>query len=177
MFSQKSKLTTTKQDVAGAPQKILVLKTRVLGMCNTNNPGTFFEGTHNLLVGLCLSLWTDSMSLHACPKPPTWQSMPASGTRWHRIVVIYTGFEESEWCQLGLGNWLASQSPNQVDKGQVAPASRQAAKNLARNLAKCVAWPSIALQIQWFWLVLCNLCQQCAQLDNSWVQYIPTSPN
>ena len=138
---------------------------------------TSLDKTQHVLVELCLSLWTDSMSLHACPKPPRWQSMPASDTRWHRNVVIYNGSEESVWCQLGLGNWLASQSPNQVDKGQVAPASRQAVKNLTRNLAKCVALPIITLQIQWVWLVLCNLCQQGAQLDNSWVQYIPTSPN
>ena len=53
VFSQKSKLTTTNQDVAGAPQKILGLKTSVLGMCHTNSPSTQFWTKHNMFQWNC----------------------------------------------------------------------------------------------------------------------------
>ena len=51
------------------------------------------------------------MCLQPLPQPPRWQSMPRSDTKWHRITVFCMCFRETLCCQLGLGDWLASQSP------------------------------------------------------------------
>ena len=59
-----------------------------------------------------LSCWPDS---EAMPQATRWQSMPADETVWHIFAVFHVVFKESDCCQLGLGDWLASQSPNQVD--------------------------------------------------------------
>ena len=68
------------------------------------------------------------MCLQPLPQPPRWQSMPRSDTKWHRITVFCRCFRETLCCQLGLGDWLASQSPNQVDSTEVANSRWQAAK-------------------------------------------------
>ena len=60
--------------------------------------------------------------------PTIWQSMPRSNTKWHRVTVLCRCFRETLCCQLGLGDWLASQSPNQVDSTEVANSRWQAAK-------------------------------------------------
>ena len=72
-----------------------------------------------------LSCWPDS---EAMPQAARWQSMPAGETVWQIFAVFHMVFKESDCCQLGLGDWLASQSPNQVDSREVANSRWQAAK-------------------------------------------------
>ena len=83
VFSQKSKLTTTNLDVAGAPQKILVLKTRVLGMCTTNDPSTHFEENTACFSGI-VPVTLDRQ--HVTPCMPQTTHMTEHASQWHKMT-------------------------------------------------------------------------------------------
>ena len=102
-----------------------------------------------------LSCWPDS---EAMPQAARWQSMPAGETVWHIFAVFHMVFKESDCCQLGLGDWLASQSPNQVDSREVANSRWQAAKIwLIHGQVPRAALAFHAKQYG-FWMVLCKNC-------------------
>ena len=103
-----------------------------------------------------LSCWPDS---EAMPQAARWQSMPAGETVWHIFAVFHMVFKESDCCQLGLGDWLASQSPNQVDSTEVANSRWQAAKIwLIHGQVPRAALAFHAKQYG-FCMVLCKNCQ------------------
>ena len=90
--------------------------------------------------------------------PPIWQSMPRSNRNWHRITVLCRCFRETLCCQLGLGDWLASQSPNQVDSTEVANSRWQAAKIWLIHGQVPRAVLAFHAKQYGFWMVLCKNC-------------------
>ena len=99
------------------------------------------------------------MCLQPLPQPPRWQSMPRSDTKWHRITVLCRCFRETLCCQLGLGDWLASQSPHQVDS------THGANKNCQPTTKSIIVWqcsrarPTRICKLSGLSMVLCTSCQ------------------
>ena len=139
--------------------KFLVCKIRLLRTCLSNSPSTRLVNNTMCFVKFEQVMCDDGQVSAAMSHPPIWQSMPRSDTKWHRIIMFCRCFRETLCCQLGLGDWLASQSPNQVDsnhgvnkKGQPTTKS-----NMCWPFSR--AWPTIICKFLWFCMVLCTRCQ------------------
>ena len=156
----KTKLTAHIQNVSQGQQKILILKFEFLDSATSTAQTLVFCIFPSVLLSfepLSVSTCHDSASMS---QAPSWQEMPTSGTLWHIYVVICIDFNKNEWCQLGLGDWLASWYPNQVDSRQVANTSWQASRSLSMFAGPCLAipWttPWFCLNLQYMSSILPN---------------------
>ena len=113
------------------------------------------------------------MCLQPLPQPPRWQSMPRSDTKWHRITVFCRCFRETLCCQLGLGDWLASQSPNQVDSTHGANKNCQPTTKV-HYFDNFLGHgpPEYANPGGYVWFCAPDV-KHHAQLDNSWSHIMP----
>ena len=93
------------------------------------------------------------------PHPPIWQIMPRSNRSWHRITVLCRCFRETLCCQLGLGDWLASQSPNQVDSNHGVNNNCQPNHTVHHVWPFSRVWPTNICKVIGLCRVLCTRCQ------------------
>ena len=113
--SQTNKLTYTTQYVATPTNKIWFAKSAFLELVCPTVPTPELSIIPCVLSDLGQVMCDVDHVYATMSHPPIWQSMPRSNRNWHRITVLCRCFRETLCCQLGLGDWLASQSPNQVD--------------------------------------------------------------
>ena len=152
---------------------MLVFKTRILRICLPDSPNT-----RSVSITMCFAsfeqvLCDDDHVSATRSQPPIWQSMPRSDTQCHRIAVFCRCFRETLCCQLGLGDWLASQSPNQVD-------SNHGVNNNCQPTTKSIIFdhflgygpPTYANSLGFVWFCA-PYVKHHAQLDNSWSQTMP----
>ena len=113
------------------------------------------------------------MCLQPLPQPPRWQSMPRSDTKWHRITVFCRCFRETLCCQLGLGDWLASQSQIKLTATMVSTRTAnqpQSPSFFDHFLGYGTPSYANSLGFEWFCTPAVN---HHAQLDNSWPHIMP----
>ena len=158
-FSQKSSWQTPPSMLQPPWKYFLVCKIRILRNCPSNSPNTRFVNNARCFVRFEQVMCDADHVSVSMSHPPIWQRVPRIGTQWHRITVICKCFRETLCCQLGLGNWLASQYPNQVDSPQgVKKKCQPTTKSIIFGKISRV-WPTRICKSRGLCMVLCTRCQ------------------
>ena len=162
MWQPPSKIQVVRDHpVCGNPtwNKFWFSKSEFLEFCLSNNTNTRIVNITWCFVSFEQVLCDDDHVSATRSQPPKWQSMSRSDTQWHRIAVFCMCFRETLCCQLGLGDWLASQSPNQVDS------THGANKNCQPTTKSIIVWqcsrarPTRICKLSGLSMVLCTSCQ------------------
>ena len=176
-FHQSSWQEPTNKCQAATVNTSVVEETRSLNWATWNTISSVLSTSHQFV-----HVWCAWNMVSA-----TWFSMHARsmhvaihGKNCHTMTHVchdFNVFEHIGWCQLGLGHWLASQSPNQVDNQHVDNAWCQTVQFWTRKMETSGCGTPQQTQQSEFHMYVCTKWQHDVQLDNSWVNAFSTSPN